>query len=61
MENIAATMENRVPKGYAERNRLTVAKLLAMESLDVIQEIKTANYCYGCTAGTGSSCGGALV
>ena len=53
MENIAATTEN--------RDRLTVAKLLSMNSLDVIREIKTANYCYGCTAGTGSSCGGALV
>jgi radical SAM/Cys-rich protein len=53
MENIAAT----TPDG----DRLTVAKLLSLDSLDVIKEIKTANYCYGCTAGTGSSCGGSLV
>lgn len=53
MENIIAT----TPKG----DRLTVAKLLSFDSLDVIQEIKTANYCYGCTAGAGSSCGGSLV
>jgi radical SAM/Cys-rich protein len=39
---------------------LTVAKLLKLGSLDVINEIQTGNYCYGCTAGCGSSCGGAL-
>ena len=53
MEGIVATASDRQP--------LTVAKLLTWDNLDVIKEIKTANYCYGCTAGTGSSCGGALV
>ena len=53
MENVAATTPN--------KERLTVAKLLELNSLDVIKEIRTANYCYGCTAGTGSSCGGSLV
>lgn len=53
MENIAATTP--------DRNSLTVAQLLSLDNLDVINEIKTANYCYGCTAGTGSSCGGSLV
>jgi radical SAM/Cys-rich protein len=53
MENIAATT--------SDRDRLTVAKLLSLDNLDVIKEIKTANYCYGCTAGTGSSCGGSLL
>ncbi len=53
MESIRATTQ--------DRSRLTVAKLLELDNLDVIQEIKTANYCYGCTAGTGSSCGGSLV
>ena len=53
MEHIVAT----TPNG----ERLTVAKLLALNSLDLINNIKTANYCYGCTAGTGSSCGGSLV
>ncbi len=43
------------------KERLTVSKLLELDNLDVIKEIKTANYCYGCTAGTGSSCGGSLV
>lgn len=53
MENIGATTTKGEP--------LTVAKLLQLNSLDVIRDIKTANYCYGCTAGTGSSCGGSLV
>ena len=53
MENIAATT--------AKNEKLTVAKLLEVDNLDVIKTIKTANYCYGCTAGSGSSCGGSLV
>ncbi len=53
MESIRATTQ--------DRERLTVARLLELDNLDVIPEIKTANYCYGCTAGTGSSCGGSLV
>lgn len=40
---------------------LTVEQLLAAGTLDAISEIQTATYCYGCTAGSGSSCGGALV
>ncbi|WP_016950578.1 arsenosugar biosynthesis radical SAM (seleno)protein ArsS [Anabaena sp. PCC 7108] len=40
---------------------LTISKLLAANSLDLISEIQTADYCYGCTAGCGSSCSGALV
>jgi radical SAM/Cys-rich protein len=53
MENIVATTP--------DRQKLTVAKLLELDNLDAIAEIRTANYCYGCTAGTGSSCGGSLV
>ncbi len=53
MENIIATTSN--------GKKLTVTKLLAINSLDSIKDIKTANYCYGCTAGTGSSCGGSLL
>ncbi|MGL4883950.1 MAG: arsenosugar biosynthesis radical SAM (seleno)protein ArsS, partial [Waterburya sp.] len=53
MEKMIAT----TPK----QEQLTVAKLLELNNLDVIKEIKTANYCYGCTAGTGSSCGGSLI
>jgi radical SAM/Cys-rich protein len=40
---------------------LTVDKLLKAGSLNMINEIQTAAYCYGCTAGCGSSCGGALL
>jgi radical SAM/Cys-rich protein len=40
---------------------LTVTKLLEFDNLDLINEIQTASYCYGCTAGCGSSCGGALL
>ncbi|MEH2055395.1 MAG: arsenosugar biosynthesis radical SAM (seleno)protein ArsS [Nostoc sp.] len=40
---------------------LTVSKLLEAGSLDLISEVQTAAYCYGCTAGCGSSCGGALL
>jgi radical SAM/Cys-rich protein len=40
---------------------LTVDKLLAAGTLDLVNEIQTESYCYGCTAGCGSSCGGALV
>ncbi|MBW4564319.1 MAG: arsenosugar biosynthesis radical SAM protein ArsS [Mojavia pulchra JT2-VF2] len=40
---------------------LTIAKLLEVGNLDLISEVQTAAYCYGCTAGCGSSCGGALL
>jgi radical SAM/Cys-rich protein len=53
MENLPA----RSPNGEV----LTVAKILERGNLDLIQEIQTANYCYGCTAGSGSSCGGSLI
>jgi radical SAM/Cys-rich protein len=41
--------------------KLTVSDLIDANSLDLIKTVKTANYCYGCTAGSGSSCGGSLV
>jgi radical SAM/Cys-rich protein len=53
MENLPATLPN--------GETLTVAKILEVGNLNLIQEIKTAAYCYGCTAGSGSSCGGALI
>lgn len=53
-------MEN-VPARTANGEPLTVAKLLELNSLDLIKDIQTRPYCYGCTAGCGSSCGGALV
>jgi radical SAM/Cys-rich protein len=50
-----------LPAKTASGENLTVTKLLESGSLDLINEIQTAAYCYGCTAGSGSSCGGALV
>jgi len=41
--------------------KLTVSDLIKANSLDLIDTVKTKNYCYGCTAGSGSSCGGALI
>ncbi len=41
--------------------KLTVSDLIKANSLDLIETVKTENYCYGCTAGSGSSCGGALI
>lgn len=40
--------------------KLTIKNLLVLSNLDIIKTIKTAPYCYGCTAGNGSSCGGSL-
>lgn len=42
-------------------NFLTVDDILEVNSLDLISEIRVADYCFGCTAGSGSSCGGALL
>ena len=53
MENVRATTP--------QKEQLTVAKLLELNNLDAIAQIKVANYCYGCTAGAGSSCGGSLI
>jgi len=53
-------MEN-LPAGTPQNKKLTVMDLLKADNLDLVQEVKTANYCYGCTAGAGSSCGGALA
>ena len=33
----------------------------SVASKDVTKNISTSNHCYGCTAGSGSSCGGSLV
>jgi radical SAM/Cys-rich protein len=50
-----------LPARTRDGDILTVDRLLAAENLDLINEIQTADYCYGCTAGAGSSCGGALL
>ncbi|MGI2902194.1 arsenosugar biosynthesis radical SAM (seleno)protein ArsS [Tolypothrix sp. VBCCA 56010] len=51
----------KLPAKTRNGETLTIAKLLEAGSLDLINEVQTAAYCYGCTAGCGSSCGGALV
>lgn len=53
-------MEN-LPAQTRNGEKITVSKLLKADTLDLIEQVQTANYCYGCTAGCGSSCGGALV
>jgi radical SAM/Cys-rich protein len=50
-----------LPAKNRDGENITVAKLLQADRLDLIGEVQTAAYCYGCTAGSGSSCGGALV
>lgn len=40
---------------------ITVKRLLAAGSLDLVEQVVTRPYCYGCTAGSGSSCGGSLL
>jgi radical SAM/Cys-rich protein len=50
-----------LPAKTRDGENITVAKLLEADRLDLIGEVQTAAYCYGCTAGSGSSCGGALV
>ncbi|MBE9205264.1 arsenosugar biosynthesis radical SAM protein ArsS [Nostoc sp. LEGE 06077] len=50
-----------LPAKNAKGENLTVTQLLAASNLDLISEVQTAAYCYGCTAGSGSSCGGALI
>jgi radical SAM/Cys-rich protein len=50
-----------LPAKTRDGENLTVSKLLEANRLDLIDEVQTAAYCYGCTAGCGSSCGGALT
>ncbi|AFY42809.1 arsenosugar biosynthesis radical SAM (seleno)protein ArsS [Nostoc sp. PCC 7107] len=50
-----------LPAKNTNGENLTVTQLLAASNLDLVSEVQTAPYCYGCTAGSGSSCGGALI
>ncbi|MGD1905622.1 MAG: arsenosugar biosynthesis radical SAM (seleno)protein ArsS [Leptolyngbyaceae cyanobacterium] len=50
-----------VPAQLPDGTPVTVSTLIAAGSLDVIDQVQTRPYCYGCTAGSGSSCGGALT
>ncbi|MCT7948310.1 arsenosugar biosynthesis radical SAM protein ArsS [Ancylothrix sp. C2] len=53
-------MEKLPARNKAGEN-ITLGMLLDAGRLDLIEDVQTANFCYGCTAGSGSSCGGALV
>ncbi len=44
-----------LPAKTRDGEKITVAKLLEADRLDLIGEVQTAAYCYGCTAGSGSS------
>lgn len=50
-----------VPARLPSGEPLTLTQILAARSLDLLSVVQTRPYCYGCTAGSGSSCGGALV
>lgn len=50
-----------VPARTPSGDILTVGHFLAADRLDLIERVQTRDYCYGCTAGAGSSCGGSLV
>lgn len=50
-----------IPARDAQGQPVTVKALLDHGTLDVIEYVQTRSYCYGCTAGSGSSCGGSLV
>ncbi len=39
----------------------TIKSILERNSLDIINEVQVRDYCFGCTAGSGSSCSGALL
>lgn len=53
MANVPAQTDNGDP--------VTLTTLLNAGSLEVINTVQTRPYCFGCTAGSGSSCGGALT
>jgi radical SAM/Cys-rich protein len=50
-----------VPAQLSDGTPVTLSTLLTAGSLDIIPTVQTRPYCYGCTAGSGSSCGGALT
>ncbi|TAD78428.1 MAG: radical SAM/Cys-rich domain protein [Oscillatoriales cyanobacterium] len=50
-----------IPARSPDGKMLTLADLLAANSLDLVTTVQTDRHCYGCTAGSGSSCGGAIA
>jgi radical SAM/Cys-rich protein len=50
-----------LPATTPKKETITLSTILETGNLEIITKIATADYCYGCTAGNGSSCGGSLV
>ena len=50
-----------IPARDQQGRTITIGMLLEMQNLDLISDIAMADFCYACTAGSGSSCGGAIV
>lgn len=50
-----------IPARNCQGEPITLGMILKAQNLDLITDIALADFCYGCTAGAGSSCGGALV
>jgi Protein of unknown function (DUF3641) len=50
-----------LPALTSQSEVLTIDRLLPARNIDLFNEIQTESYCYGCTAGCGSNCDGALV
>ncbi|MEA5619832.1 arsenosugar biosynthesis radical SAM (seleno)protein ArsS [Cronbergia sp. UHCC 0137] len=50
-----------LPAKTGNGKNITISKLLELGNLNLMEQVQTADYCYGCTAGCGSSCSGALV
>ncbi|MEL6381471.1 MAG: arsenosugar biosynthesis radical SAM (seleno)protein ArsS [Cyanobacteria bacterium J06626_18] len=50
-----------IPAQFPDGMPVTVGSLLEAGTLDFIQTVQTRSYCFGCTAGSGSSCGGSLT
>jgi len=48
-----------MPVGSTDKSKLHITELKLEQLLDA--PVATAAHCYGCTAGQGSSCGGALA
>ncbi len=42
-------------------HKMNIRTLLDKNSLDLIEAVEVRDYCFGCTAGSGSSCSGSLV
>ena len=51
-----------LPLSLGGRQRTRISDLMGKDGVDLRgNPIMTADHCYGCTAGQGSSCGGALA